>query len=234
MMVGILQSSYLPWLGVFDMLDRVDLFVLHDDLQYDKSWRNRNRIRTGGEQGWTWLTVPVSLPVGTATQLDQARVDHAQPWARKHWALIAHNYQRAPWFERYAPAYEAILLGARHELLTELNEALLAVAMEQLGLVCPIRHSRELGLGNLRKNARVAAICRAVGADVWLANSACRDYVEPEIYEKSGVRVVFQDYAHPEYPQQYTPFVSHLSILDLIFNCGPDSLDVIRSTRGTQ
>lgn len=233
MMAGILQSSYLPWLGVLDMLDRVDVFVWHNDLQYDRSWRNRNRIRVGYGRGWRWLTVPVRLGDGTATLLNQARIDYGQKWNRKHWSQVYENYHSAPHFEAYAEAFREILLSDRWERLVDLNAALITAALRQLGIERRILQSEDLELGDSRKNERVVRICQQVGADTWLANSACRDYVEPEVYEAAGIRVVFQDYKHPSYPQQFEPFVSHMSILDLLLNCGPDSLAIIRSTRDT-
>jgi len=231
MIVAILQSSYLPWAGVLDMMDRCDVFVHHNDIQYTRSWRNRNRIRTPGGQGWTWLTVPVRLANGTATLINEVMVANERDWGRRHWALIYENYHRAPYFASYSAPYEDILTRRRWERLVELNEALLQVLLEQAGIACRCVHTEDLELGDTAKNERIIAICRALGADTWLANSACRSYVVPELYEDVGIKVVFHDYHPPAYPQQYEPFVSHLSAVDMIFNCGPDTLELIRGAR---
>jgi hypothetical protein len=229
--VGILQSSYMPWVGFFDMLDRVDVFVFHNDLQYDKSWRNRNRIRTAGGDGWGWLTVPVGLDSGFRTQLDRVRVSYDQPWNRRHWNLIKSHYLKAPFFKSWSEPYREILMDRKWELLVELNSAVVAVAMEQLGIECRMVYSESLNLGATAKNERIVAICDGLGADTWMANSACRDYVDPGVYQQAGVTVVYQDYEHPVYSQRHQPFISHLSFLDLIFNHGPDSLAIIRNQR---
>lgn len=231
MMVGILQSAYLPWLGVFDMLDRADAFIFHDDIQFDRSWSNRNRIRTSASEGWSWLSVPVKLAEGHRTLLDHAEISYEHKWNRKHWSLLQQNYCHAPHFETYADSYRALLLDTHWERLVDLNLALVKLGMEQIGVQCPLHFSHDLGLGELRSNERVLAICERVGADRWLANSACRNYVVPALYERAGVTVVYQDYVHPHYPQQWEPFVSHLSFVDLLFNCGSRSLEIIRSTR---
>jgi hypothetical protein len=230
MIAAILQSSYLPWLGVFDMLDQCDAFVLHNDLQYDKSWRNRNRIRTATAQGWSWLTVPVTLPGGAYTPLNEVRVNHDHPWQKKHLSLLRHNYAKARFFREYAGAYEEILTQPQ-ERLVDLNRALLELTMRLLGIRCPLVDSTELHTAHKVKNDKIVAICRQVGADTWLANSACRNYVTPEPYRDAGIRVVYQDYQHPEYQQRFSPFVPYLSVLDLLFNHGPESLEIIRSGR---
>lgn len=231
MMIGILQSAYLPWAGVYDMLDRADAFVFHNDIQFDRSWSNRNRIRTPEGEGWSWLSVPVKLAEGHRTRLDHAEVSYEHKWNRKHWSLLQQNYGRAPYFKDYADAYRAILLERQWERLVDLNLALVELSMQQIGIECRLLFSHDLTLGDLRSNERVIAICERVGAETWLANSACRNYVVPELYERAGLQVVYQDYVHPTYRQQYEPFVSHLSIVDLLFNCGPRSLEIIRSTR---
>ena len=74
MLVGILQPSYLPWLGFFEQMAKVDIFVLYDDVQYDRrSWRNRNRIKNS--QGVQWLSVPVMTKGKRAQLINQALID---------------------------------------------------------------------------------------------------------------------------------------------------------------
>jgi len=231
MIVGILQSSYLPWIGFFDMLDRSDVFVYHNDLQYDKSWRNRNRIRVPSETGWQWLSVPVKRDFGTSTLLVDVRISYERPWHKKHWALIREHYHNAPHFREFCEPYKNILLDQTWERLVDLNAAIVEVAVDQLGLNCNIVSSDSLHLGGAVKNERIVKICKAVGANIWLANSACRSYVVDEVYKRENIKVEYQDYIHPVYQQQYTPFISHLCFLDLLFACGPESLNIIRTSR---
>ncbi|MFC1461929.1 WbqC family protein, partial [Verrucomicrobiota bacterium] len=123
------------------------------------------------------------------------------------------------------------LLEKECELLVDLNNALMAVISEQIGLKCGIVFTEDMDLGDSVKNERVIRICREVGADTWLANSAGRDYIDPALYDGSRIKVVFQDFDPPVYKQQYEPFVSHLSVIDMIFNCGSSTLELIRKAR---
>jgi len=90
--VGILQPSYLPWLGVFDQLHRVDIFVYYDDVQFEKgSWRNRNRIKTPA--GPLWLTVPVRIKGQNFPLIRDVRINRAERWGKKHVKSIEQNYR---------------------------------------------------------------------------------------------------------------------------------------------
>ena len=230
MIISILQPSYLPWSGFFELMLRSDCFVYHDNLIFDKSWRNRNRIRT--RKGTAWLTVPMQGKGLSSTLLPDIRIDNSKDWARRQWNLIRENYRSAPFFAEHGAPLEEILRGRTWKYLLELNYTTTEYLLRALGMNPRILLASDLDLGHSRKNDRIVRICREVGANTWLANSACRDYVEPGIYEKAGVRVVYQDFAHPEYPQLFSPFISHLSVLDLLLNCGPESLETIR--RGGQ
>jgi len=230
MIVAILQPSYLPWLGFFDLMLRADCFVYHDNLAFDKSWRNRNRIRTG--QGAAWITVPVQGPGLSRTPLTRVRVDHSRNWPRRQWNLIRENYRQAPFFGTYGPALEELICDRKWERLLDLTYATTDWLLACLDIHPVIRFASELDLGDTRKNERILRICRGLGADTWLANSVCREYVDPELYRSAGVRVTYQDYEHPVYPQLFEPFLSHLSVIDLLFNCGPESLAIIRGGPG--
>lgn len=116
MMAGILQTNYLPWPGVFEMMDRVDVFVYHNDIQYNLSWRNRNRIRVPSALGWVWLTVPVKLVDGSQTLINKTVISYDHPWNKKHWNLIYEHYHNAPYFKKFADPYKEILLGKKWEL----------------------------------------------------------------------------------------------------------------------
>ena len=226
MIISILQPSYLPWIGVFDLMLRSDCFVYHDNLVFDKSWRNRNRIRT--ENGVTWLTVPVQGKALSSTHLTDVKIHNSRNWARRQWNLIQENYRSAPYFGDYGPELEEILCGSIWKKLLPLNYVTTEWILKCLDLKPRIFFSSSVDLGNTQKNERIVRICKRLGADAWLANSVCRGYVEPDIYEREGIRVIYQDYIHPEYPQVFSPFISHLSVIDLLFNCGPESLAIVR------
>ena len=221
---GILQPGYLPWLGFFEQLHRSDVFVLLDDVQYDKhSWRNRNRIKTA--QGVQWLTVPV-LTHGQGRPLTRdVRIDANAPWRRKHLEAIRQSYRHAPFADWTLTALEPIY-ARDWERLLDLDLALLQAITGLLDLGREIVLSSSLDAPGERVD-RLIAICRAVGATGFYEGAAGRDYIDPAAFAAAGVDLEFQDYRHPEYPQQHGPFVPHLSIVDLLCNRGPGSLETL-------
>jgi len=224
MIVAIHQPQYLPWLGYFDKMLKADVFCYLDNVQFKKNeWQNRNRIKTA--RGWQWLTVPVSYRYPQTVA--EVGVPPASNWGRQHLQALRTNYGRAPFFERYIGLFETAL-QREWASLCEVNLHLIGLLREALGIdgkpaVCAsgIDASRE-------PTQRLIDICRALGADTYLAGAGAAAYMDFAQFEQEGVRVVSQQFDHPVYPQRYTGFMTHLSAVDLIFNCGPDSADVLR------
>jgi hypothetical protein len=224
MIVGILQPSYLPWLGFLEQIGKADTFVLYDDVQFEKgSWRNRNRIKT--PQGVAWLTVPVLTKGLDFPLIKDVRINNSERWGKKHVRTIQQNYSKAPYFDRYAAELFSII-ERPWEKLIDLNNTLLFFFLEAFGLERNILLSSELGIGGASSD-RLLSIIKALGGDVFYEGAAGRNYLDVEKFEKAGVEVVFQDYEHPVYPQLYNEFVPYLSVVDLLMNCGPESLGFI-------
>jgi hypothetical protein len=223
MMCAVHQPQYLPWLGYFDKMDRAGLFIMLDTVQFKKNeWQNRNRIRTS--QGWQWLTVPVLHDFGQKIQ--EVRIDSRGDWRRKHWEALRQNYRKAPFFGMLAPALERVYSRPR-ESLSALNVETCMVLREALGITTPVVMAGEYAACE-DPSGRLVDLCRAAGADTYLAGAGGAGYMDMEVFARAGVRVVFQEYSHPVYRQVHGEFVSHLSALDLLFNCGPESLGILR------
>jgi WbqC-like protein family len=222
--VGILQPGYLPWLGFFEQWHRCDIFVLYDDVQFEKgSWRNRNRIKTAS--GVQWLTVPVLLKGQRFPLIKDVRINHATGWQKKHVNALLQNYSRASYFEQYGDGLFSIL-NRSWKYLLDLNLEMLHWLGDQLGITTPVTLSSELGVAG-DSVQRLIDIIRFLGGKRFYEGSSGRNYIDPSIFEKAGITVQFQDYSHPRYSQRYGEFISHLSIIDLLFNCGTDSLNII-------
>lgn len=222
--VGILQPGYLPWLGFFEQMQQADVFVYYDDVQFEKgSWRNRNRIKTA--QGPQWLTVPVLTKGEDFPLIREVRINPAESWTKKHIKAMGQNYGKAPFFAAYAPELFAILEKPRKFLL-DLDLELLAWLREKLGIDTPVRCSSELGIAG-RNVERLIAIIRHLDGRVFYEGRAGMDYIDPAFFAAAGIEVRFQEYAHPVYPQLYGEFVPYMSVMDLLFNCGPESLAII-------
>lgn len=227
MVIGILQPSYLPWLGFLEQMHQVDCFVYYDDVQFEKgSWRNRNRIKTA--QGPQWLTVPVLTKGGNFPLIKDIQINNREAWSKKHIKAIALNYAKAPYFETYAPGLFHILDSTWNRLL-DLNLTVLDWLKTRLGITTPTVLSSSLKVPG-RNVERLIGIIRHLGGNVFYEGKAGVNYIDPAIFMDAGITVRFQDYAHPTYPQLYGEFISHLSIIDLLFNCGPDSLARLSGT----
>ncbi len=227
--VAVLQPGYLPWLGFFDQMRAVDVFVYYDDVQFDKhSWRNRNRIKSPSGQP-QWLTVPV-LHQGFPRIID-VQIDNRMPWSRKHLGTIRQFYSRAPYLSTYLPCLEH-LLTRNWTHLVDLDLALSQQLAEWLGITSFTTRSSELDIQGERSE-RLLRLCQHFGADTYLSGNAAQAYLDVELFERNGIQVVWQNYRHPTYPQINGEFIPYLSALDLLLNCGPDSATVLADPKGT-
>jgi hypothetical protein len=223
--LAVLQPGYLPWLGYFDQANRADVFVHYDDVQYDKhGWRNRNRVKS--TQGAPhWLSVPVLRSGKDWPKVMDVEIDQRSNWPRKHLGTLQQFYGKAPFFQRYFPEVEKVLT-APYTKLVDLNLALTASLFACLGLERETARSSALDIPG-EKTDRLISLCRHFKATHYLTGDAARDYLDTGAFERAGVKVVWQEYQHPEYPQGAPPFVPYLSIIDLLLNCGPESLQIL-------
>lgn len=220
------QPVYLPWLGLFHKIALADTFVSFNRVQYlPKDWNNRNRIKTAA--GPIWLTVPVLKKGHREKPLDEIEINNDLPWRRKHWSALTLNYGRAPYFDDYAAFFEDVY-ARDWRTLAELDEHMLEWFLATLGIDVRFLRASDFEFSGA-KSELVLDMCRRLDADVYVFGALGRDYADVGAFEEAGIDVVFQDYRHPEYPQQYGDFEPYLSVVDLLFNCGPSSLDVILS-----
>ena len=224
MIVAVHQPQYLPWLGYFDKIDRADIFVLLDTVQYKKNeWQNRNRIKTAA--GPQWLTVPVTYRF--PQRIGEVAVNNQDRWQHKQRQAILSNYRQAPFWDSLAPLIEEILTPS-WEYLAPLNIFGVRKLAEILGIGTPLYVASELEEFPEEPDERLIAITKHFGADAYLAGAGGREYMKLDSYRQSGVDVMFQEYRHPVYEQQFGAFVPFLSVLDLLFNHGPESLRILR------
>jgi hypothetical protein len=221
----VLQPGYLPWLGFFEQMWHADVFVYLDDVQFDKhGWRNRNRIK--GPAGPQWLTVPVRVSGLQQPVIRDILIDPTQPrWPTKHLQALRTNYSACPFFTWLFPELEAVLLRPWTGV-ADLDIATTEVLCRKLGVERPLHRSSALAVPPGRCE-RLVAFCQILNCDRYYSGAAAKDYMDEGVFARAGISVEFQNYQYPEYPQRYGAFVSHLSVVDLLFNCGPRSLDVL-------
>lgn len=219
----ILQPLFLPWLGMFDMMSRADLFVILDNVQFSRqSWQQRNRIKT--PQGVRWLTVPVHHNFGE--KIMNVRIDYSTDWVGKHLGLISQSYRQAPHFFEVYDFIEQEY-KKKPELLCSLSHGLIRAIQEYFGIKTELILASELPLENRGGKNYVLDLCQYFYAQKYLNGPLGKTLYSPEEFKGRGVDLVFHEFTHPVYPQLYGDFASHLSVIDALFNCGQQSLELI-------
>ena len=231
MKVAISQPSYLPWSGFFDLVDQVDQFVLLDDAQFVKqSWHQRNRIKS--PSGLLWLTVPVIFRGRLGQPLCEVMIREPRFW-EKHVRALEVNYGRARYFERYYSALKKILQdSSQNGRLVDLNIELIRWLGEEMEVTTPMIRSSALSVEG-KRSGRLVSICKLLGAADYVSPRSAGYLIEDMAqFSESGLNVWFHNYTHPTYEQRFPPFAPFASVLDLLFNYGPDSGRIMRSGRG--
>ncbi len=224
---AIMQPTYLPWIGYFAMIDRVDRFVFLDSVQFARrSWQQRNRIKLDGRE--YMLTVPVLTKGRREQAIMDVEIDPASAYARQHIATIRQAYAKAPFFPDYADDLFAILADG-HRGLSELNVALISWLMSVFGISTSVVSSSSFEAEG-HKADLLADLCRDIGADTYLSAPGSADYIEEsDAFAVRDIAVWFHAYEHPVYPQGPDPFLPYMSAIDLLFQAGPRSLSILRS-----
>ena len=222
-----MQPTYLPWIGYFDLMDQADVFVILDDVQFSKqSWHQKNRIKT--PNGELMLTVPVIRKFPQL--LNEAEINYSQKWLKQHIDSIKCSYSKAKYFNDYFKFLEELYFK-NVKKLTELTISIILWQKDALGIKTKIIKSSDINVSG-RKVDLVIDICKQVGADEYLSPPGSKEYIDKNnIFKENKINLEYQKYEHPKYSQLWGDFMSYMSAIDLIFNEGDKSLDIIRSGR---
>jgi hypothetical protein len=232
MIIGIHQPNYLPYLGFFDKMKKSDIFVIYDDAQFKKGeFQHRNRIRI--YQGWKWLTVPVEkklVPIKEIRIKNEVATWKGVGWADAHFKDIRDNYKDTPYYsiheEEIKMIYEKPFFRKenftkekRCGRLVDLNMELINFLIKAFDIDVKIMFSSELGFTS-KSTERLVEIVEVLGGDVYLSGPKGRDYLDMSLFEKNGIKVMFQDFKHPVYKQRYEGFEPNMAAIDALFNVG--------------
>ena len=224
--VGMTQSNYIPWKGYFDYINSVDVFYFYDDVQYTKQdWRNRNIIKS--PEGIEWLSVPVG---SKRSRLIYEVMITQHGWQRSHWGKITQYYKDAPYFKMYRDFFKEIFLGTTWTNLSDMNQTIIKrISKELLDIDTEFDDSRRFNLSGA-KAERYIPLLKEVGCTTFLSGPSAKNYLTEETMEKEGIKLKWMNYeGYPEYHQLYPPFEHRVTILDLIFNEGPNMKDYMLS-----
>lgn len=219
------QPNFLPWLGYFYKIANSDIFIILDDAQYTKnSFINRNKIKT--PQGTQYITLPVSHTGKFGQLILECSIDDKEKNAKKITRTIELNYRKAKYFSDYFDEFQKIL-NSNTSNLAEINVLLIEWILEALNIQSEIRRSSELKNVTGKSTERLVSICQSVGADEYLSGFGGVKYQEEAVFKESAIKLKMTDFHHPQYPQCWGDFIPNLSIIDLLFNCGPESKRIL-------
>lgn len=223
--VAICQSNYIPWRGYFDLIASVDFFVIYDEVQYTKNdWRNRNLIKTA--TGLSWLTVPVRRE--SIHQKINETLTMSTGWERKHITALTLNYSKSPFFQTYKD--EIFKIYENFTSLSNLNVNMIKKICEILMIDTKIIDSSDLCLSGDR-NSKLIDACIKLNATTYISGPSASCYLDTAAFNLNNINVNWMDYSgYLEYPQRFGKFIGNVSILDLIFNVGPNSKNYLKYT----
>jgi hypothetical protein len=222
--VAIHQPNFLPWLGFFNKMARCDTFVLLDSVSFCKgSYTNRVKIKTAA--GSPWLTVPVVTHHKMGQLILEVRTSDTVDWRKKSITAIETHYHKCSSFARHADRIFEIVRES-DDRLAELNLRLIEYVAQQLEIRTPVMRSSQMAARGAATDLLIA-LCKEVGADTYLSGEGGKGYLDEHAFGLAGLHLTYADFVHPTYPQLFGDFVPGLSIMDLLFNVGPDSRRIL-------
>ncbi len=226
MMISIQQPEYFPWLGYFNKMLSVDKVVFLDNVQFKKRYfENRNKIRT--HQGWAWIVTPVLTKGRFKQNIMDVEIDNSQAWQKRIINTLTLNYKKTPfWKEGGEELCE--LINKPYARLVEFNLSIILFLMDKFNIEKDYCLASSLDTKYSGSNL-ILEICRKVNADKYLSGRDGRNYLNENDFTADGIELVYQDFDHPVYPQLHREFISNMSMIDLYFNHGPESVGLIKN-----
>lgn len=224
MNVVISQSMYFPWVGLLEQIRLADVFVHYDDVQYTRAFYNRVQVKTSA--GVQWMTVPLKEQ-HRGQLIDEVRVDESRDWRTEHRALLKRAYIGAPFFDDMLKVVDRAFQPSAVSLADVSRNSMLALA-EYFGLDAHFMNSRELEIGG-HSSQRLHDLTQRLGGSVYVTGHGAKNYLDHELFERSGIAVEYMNYQCVPYAQLHGAFTPYVSGLDLVANCGRAGAEVIVS-----
>lgn len=226
--IAILQPNYIPWKGTFDLINQVDVFVFYDDVQYTvKDWRSRNRIKT--QSGDIWLSVPV-IHKGRRNQLIyEAEIDTSSNWQKAHFKSLSIAYKKAPYYDKYSYLFDEIYRNNEWTNIADLNIFTTKLISNALGIKTDFYRSKDLSLNGSKNGDKVIKICKILECNHFINGPSAKAFMDHSLFEDCKIKLSYIEYDYLEYTQLYGEFNHFVTVLDVLFNCGPNAGDYIFS-----
>jgi hypothetical protein len=223
--ISIHQPVYLPWLGFIKKIMSSEIFVFLDDVQFEKNgWHNRNKIKTSS--GDIWLTVPVNSK--STQKLNDITIDSKSNWTKIHSKSIYLNYRKSQYFDDYWSELNEIY-NTHFIKLADLNLKLIDFLLEKFNIKTHTVLSSTLNISKSGSD-RILEICKSLDSVNYLSGIQGKNYLKLADFEKNNILVEFQNFKHPKYNQLFGKFSPNLSAIDLLFNEGPNSIEILEKS----
>ncbi len=227
MKVAIMQPYFFPYIGYFQLIASVDLFIVYDNIKYTKKgWINRNRMLKNGKD------VMFSLSLKSDSDfLDVRDRELAADFSRdKLLDQISGAYRRAPYFAQTFPLIEQVVRHKEHNLFKFIHHSIVR-ACEHLGISTEIRISSDIPIDHDLKNQdKVLALCATVGADTYVNAIGGMELYSRDEFRARSIELKFIKSKPLEYAQFGNEFVPWLSIIDvMMFNPKQQIIEYISS-----
>jgi len=218
--LSVMQPTYLPWIGYFGLIKTSDIFVIYNTVQLTKrSWQVRNRIKT--KDGDLYLTVPIKKTnKRDSLKIVDAEIDYTEDWQRKHLNSISHAYKKSKYFDEVYHVVESCI-SKKYTSLSELNSSFIINICNLLGIQTEIHFSSDIDYSGKKSDALVS-ICKYFNTTKYKSVKGSMDYIldDRKLFSDNNIELIWHEYIHPVYEQQHGEFLSHMSILDCMFNVG--------------
>lgn len=214
MIVSAHQPAYNPWLGLLHKILLSDIFVVMDDVQFEKnSFINRNKILQNSNE--IMLTIPVKTKEYKCKQIKEIEVLE-NTWKIKHLKSIEQSYKKAKNFEVLFNEIKKIY-EVESKFLIDYTNAYLNFLIKYLNIDTKIVLASDLDIKS-KKIDYVIELTKKVGGDIFIFGALGKDYANIEYLNKHNIKAYFQSYNHPQYTQLSNNFHSFMGIIDLLFN----------------
>lgn len=223
-----MQPTYLPWSGYFGLLNSVDLFIFLDSVQFERrSWQQRNQIKI--VNGSQWLTVPVNSKGKRDQKINEVEIDLNSRHYEKHQKSITLNYNKSLFFNNTSKAIFEIFEKNINNLSC-LNIELINLLNNLLGIKTKTLKSSDLMSKGVKSNL-LASICSEVGAKEYISPQGSKSYLDiSDAFDEIETKIHYFKYTHPRYSQNFDGFLENMSVIDLLMNCGEESLELIQNS----
>lgn len=220
------QSMYFPWVGLLEQIRLADIFIHYDDVQYARGFYNRVQLKTAN--GSKWITVPLSNH-HRGQRIDEVLIDNQTDWRSQHIDTLKQAYIKAPYRDEMLALVDEVFTKSATYLSDVSRESIHAlVRYFNLDNKVQFISSSDMNVPGA-SSQRLHNLCVAVGADIYVTGHGALNYLDYDLFERSGIKVEYMKYNMTPYPQLHGVFTPYVSALDLVANCGQEGASVIAS-----